>query len=80
MDPTWLFDQFGTIGLMLAAMLWDRTRLLRQIELMTVRMDVLTDRLIEQAQMGIDQRITQERASVETMERMVRALADAKGA
>lgn len=75
-DPSWWFEKFGTVGLMLAAMLWDRTRLLKQIEGLQSRVDGLTDKLIDQAQDSVSRRIEQDKASIDMMERMARTLSN----
>ncbi|WP_299558739.1 hypothetical protein [uncultured Sulfitobacter sp.] len=79
MDFEWLFERFGAAGLMLFAMVYDRSRLLKQLEAAQSRIDVLTDRLVSQSQESVYKRIDQEAAYIEAMERMVKALAVSKG-
>ncbi|PIL20554.1 hypothetical protein P775_08470 [Puniceibacterium antarcticum] len=60
MDPNWWVERFGTIGLMLSAMLYDRHRLLKDAAEKDKRIEALTDRLIEQSQSNLSAAIARE--------------------
>lgn len=74
MDPEWWVERFGAIGLMLAAMVYDRQRLLKDNAQRQERIDRLTDRLIEQSQQNLESSIQREVQTLAQLERISAAI------
>lgn len=74
MDFHWLVEQFGTIGLMLGAMVYDRARLLKELSDKQERIDRLTDRLIESSQRHLEGSIEREVSTMTYLEKISDAI------
>ncbi|WP_289150273.1 hypothetical protein [uncultured Salipiger sp.] len=74
MTMDWWVERFGTIGLMLAAMVWDRHRLLEDLKRRDQRIEELADRLIEQSQKSLDEQIQREVKTIAHLEQISSAI------
>lgn len=74
MSLEWWVESFGTVGLMLAAMVYDRRRLIEDLQRRDQRIEDLTERLIERSQHGLDEQIRREEKIIAHLETLSSAI------
>ena len=74
MDAQWFFEQFGTLGLMLGALLYDRKLIKKELADEREKNAQLTDRLIEASKEHLDGAITREVSTLSALERITERL------
>lgn len=74
MDLQWFFEQFGAVGLMLAALLYDRKILRKELAEERKKTTELTDRLIEATERNLDGAIQREVSTLSALERITDGL------
>ena len=74
MSPEWWVERFGTIGLMLLAMVYDRRRLLEDLQRRDKRIEKLTDMLIDRSQHALDEQIRREEKTIAYLETLSNAI------
>ncbi|WP_417724544.1 hypothetical protein [Salipiger sp.] len=74
MTLDWWFERFGTVGIMLFAMGYDRYRLLKEISSRDQKIETLTERLIEQSKQGLAEAIRREEQTLAQLERISTAI------
>ncbi|MBR9840252.1 MAG: hypothetical protein GYB50_20515 [Rhodobacteraceae bacterium] len=74
MSLEWWVESFGTVGLMLAAMVYDRRRLIEDLQRRDQRIEDLTERLIERSQHALDEQIRREEKTIAHLETLSSAI------
>lgn len=74
MDLDWWVERFGAMGIMLAGLLWDRTRLLADIRDRDARINDLTDKLIDQSTAGLAESIRREQQTLSQLETIAQGM------
>ncbi len=74
MDPQWLFEKLGVVGVMLGAMFYDRKRLLDELAKRDARIEELTARLLENDASQVRENIERELTTLAHLQSILQLL------
>ena len=74
MDVQWFFEQFGALGLMLGALIYDRKLIRKELAEEREKNAQMTERLIEASEKHLDGAIQREVSTLSALERITEGL------